>query len=65
IADRVDEVLDHPNRMADLRVRARETVLERYDLSKLLSKQLQLIEQVAQKSQPTSGEQISSQPVIA
>lgn len=65
IADRVDEVLDHPNRMADLRVKARETALERYDLSKLLSKQLQLIEQIAHGSHPTSGERTQSQPAIA
>jgi glycosyltransferase involved in cell wall biosynthesis len=32
IADRVEEALDHPDRMRDIRARARETVLERYDL---------------------------------
>jgi len=47
IADRVCEVLDHPTRMADLRDRARETVLERYALAKLLPRHLQLVRDVA------------------
>lgn len=33
LADRVDQVLDHPDRMADVRRRARETIIERYDLA--------------------------------
>jgi glycosyltransferase involved in cell wall biosynthesis/tetratricopeptide (TPR) repeat protein len=32
IADRVDEALDHPTRMAELRQRARLSVIERYDV---------------------------------
>ena len=36
VADRIDEVLDHPTRMAEVRVRARETALERYSLAKML-----------------------------
>ncbi|MUL36008.1 glycosyltransferase family 4 protein [Gloeocapsopsis dulcis] len=47
IADRVDEVLDHPTRMAELRAKARETVLERYALADLLPKHLEMIESVA------------------
>ncbi|HUA53991.1 MAG TPA: glycosyltransferase family 4 protein [Candidatus Sulfotelmatobacter sp.] len=35
IADRVDEVLDHPDRMAALRVAARQTIIDRYDLRRL------------------------------
>jgi glycosyltransferase involved in cell wall biosynthesis len=54
IADRVSEVLDHPNRMAALRQQARQTVLERYDLTKLLSQQLQLITEVANRSLPAT-----------
>ena len=34
VADRIDEVLDHPTRMAEIRVKARQTVLERYSLAK-------------------------------
>jgi glycosyltransferase involved in cell wall biosynthesis len=47
IADRVDQVLDHPTRMAELRAKARETVLERYALADLLPKHLEMIESVA------------------
>lgn len=36
IADRVEEVLDHPDRMADMRTRARETILKKYRLDDLL-----------------------------
>jgi glycosyltransferase involved in cell wall biosynthesis len=36
IADRVIEVLDHPDQMAQVRAQARETILTRYDLAKLL-----------------------------
>ena len=32
IADRVDQVLEHPNRLQELRARARQTVIDRYDL---------------------------------
>jgi glycosyltransferase involved in cell wall biosynthesis len=41
IADRVDEVLEHPDRMARLRQNARATILEGYDLAKLLPEHLQ------------------------
>jgi len=44
VVDRVEEVLDHPDRMADMRRRARETVVERYSLTKCLPAQLKLIE---------------------
>jgi len=54
IADRVDEVLDHPTRMAEIREKARQTVLERYSLSDLLEKHLELINQVANGSLPTT-----------
>lgn len=44
IADRVDEVLDHPDRMAALRKAARETVLERYALKDRLPELVRNIE---------------------
>lgn len=47
MADRIDEILDHPNKMADLRVKARQTILDGYDLTSLLPKHLELIKQVA------------------
>jgi glycosyltransferase involved in cell wall biosynthesis len=40
IADRVDEVLNHPDRMAELRTRARKTIVQHYDLATLLPQQL-------------------------
>lgn len=50
IADRIDEVLDHPTRLAQIRVNARKTVLERYALADLLPQHLQLIKNVANHS---------------
>lgn len=52
IADRIDEVLDHPTQMAEIRAKARQSVLERYSLSSLLPQQLQLITDVASRSLP-------------
>lgn len=43
IADRILEVLDSPDRMADLRTSARQTILERYDLNILLPQQISWI----------------------
>jgi glycosyltransferase involved in cell wall biosynthesis len=43
ICDRIIEVLDHPDRMATMRKKARQTILERYDLAKLLPKHLEWI----------------------
>ena len=43
IANRVDEVLDHPDRMAAIRTQARQTILDRYDLDELLPQHLQWI----------------------
>lgn len=50
IADRIDEVLDHPTRMAEIRAKARETVLERYALADLLPQHIQFIKNVANRS---------------
>ncbi|MDZ7962132.1 MAG: glycosyltransferase family 4 protein [Aulosira sp. DedQUE10] len=50
IADRINEVLDHPTRMEQIRVNARKTVLERYALADLLPKHLQMIKDVANKT---------------
>ncbi|MDX2229877.1 MAG: glycosyltransferase family 4 protein [Leptolyngbyaceae cyanobacterium bins.349] len=41
IADRVDEVFAHRDRMAALRMKARATIQEQYDLAKRLPEQLQ------------------------
>lgn len=43
IADRIDEVLDHPDRMAELRRRARQTILERYDIETICVPQMERV----------------------
>lgn len=45
IADRVDEVMTDRDRMAPLRAKARETIVERYDLATLLPKHLAWVQQ--------------------
>jgi glycosyltransferase involved in cell wall biosynthesis len=52
ICDRITEALTHPDKMASIRVKARETILERYDLSQLLPQHLQWIQQ--QKNQSSN-----------
>ncbi len=45
ICDRLEEALNDPERMAAIRAKARQTILERYDLSQLLPQHLQWIQQ--------------------
>ncbi len=48
IADAIDRVLSHPDRMADIRRRARQTVIERYDLGGVcLPRHVALVDAVA------------------
>lgn len=47
IADRVEEALDHRDRHAALRLAARRTVVERYDLRAMLPRHIELIRSVA------------------
>jgi glycosyltransferase involved in cell wall biosynthesis len=47
IVDRIEEVLDHPTRMAEIRVNARKTAVERYASADLLPQHLQLIAEMA------------------
>lgn len=44
IADRIDEVLNHKNRLEALRVQARKTILERYALGDCLRRQVAMME---------------------
>ncbi len=53
IAERVDAVLDHPDRMQSIRDAARKTIVQRYALKDCLHKQGQLIKQLA-KAQPSA-----------
>ena len=55
VADKVIEALDHPERMAPIRQRARQTILDRYDLSRCLPAQMRLIESVARGRRPESA----------
>lgn len=52
VADRVDEVMDHKDRFAEIRERARQTVLDNYDLEKCMAKQLTLIKNLALGHRP-------------
>jgi len=52
IAERVDEALDHEDRMAALRERARNTILERYDLANCLPRQLKVMEDLIAGRRP-------------
>ena len=47
IANRIDEVLNHPTQMSEIRNQARNTILERYALADLLPQHIQLIKSVA------------------
>lgn len=52
IADRVNEVFESSDRMAQLRANARQTVLERYSHAQLLPRHLQLMREVANGNFP-------------
>ena len=43
VCDRVIEALDNPKKMAKIRTKARETILKKYDLAKLLPQHLQWV----------------------
>ncbi|MEM8827987.1 MAG: glycosyltransferase family 4 protein [Cyanobacteria bacterium P01_G01_bin.19] len=43
VCDRVIEALDNPDRMAEIRINARETILKSYDLANLLPQHLQWV----------------------
>ncbi len=59
IADRVDEVFAHPDRMLDLRKAARKTIVDRYSLDKVLDLHLDLIRDLAEgKCPPPAAQKI-------
>ena len=45
ICNRVEEALDNPDKMSSIRNKARETILQNYDLAQLLPKHLEWIQQ--------------------
>ncbi|MDP6352979.1 MAG: glycosyltransferase family 4 protein [Alphaproteobacteria bacterium] len=62
IANRVGEVLDHPDRMAAARAAARETILERYALAICLPRHLALINDVAERRFPPPSMAVAPPP---
>lgn len=54
LAERVEEALDNRDKMAVLRQNARETILQRYALNKLLPLHLSLIKDIARGEMPPS-----------
>ena len=56
VADRVDEVLDHPDRMASIRSNARQVIHHRYSLQQLLPKQIQYLTELAEGRTASSVE---------
>lgn len=52
LVKRLHEVFDHPTKMAELRVKARQTILDRYDIKQLLPLHKALLEDLAAKQFP-------------
>jgi len=52
VVDKIEQILDSPDRMQNMRAAARQTVVDRYDLKKLLPMHLALIRDVASKQLP-------------
>ncbi|WP_041740563.1 glycosyltransferase [Calothrix sp. PCC 6303] len=50
ICDRIEEALNHPDKMAEIRAKARETIEKYYNLSVLLPKHLEWIQQQEQNT---------------
>ncbi len=59
IADRVDEVLDHKDRFAAMRERARRTIRERYELESCMRKQIGLLEDLAGGKRPSPAKPLA------
>jgi glycosyltransferase involved in cell wall biosynthesis len=55
VADRVDEVLDHKDRMAAIRKKARSTILQKYELEDCLAAQFKLIDSLIIGKRPLAG----------
>ena len=52
IAERVDAVLDHENRMADIGAKARRTIVRSYSIDKCLRDQIRMVESLAEGRRP-------------
>lgn len=62
IANRVDEVLNHGDRMAEIRKRARRTIVRNYSLDKCLRDQIRMVESLAEGRRPGN---VAAVPVSA
>jgi len=65
ICDRIQEVLNHPDKMSAIRAKARETIQQRYDLSLLLPRHLQWIQQPEDRKLVSPWEGTKSESVIS
>ncbi len=55
IAAKVNEVLEHPNRFTQIRAKARETIVKKYDLTKLLPKHIQWLDRQSKSPAKSLG----------
>ncbi len=63
LADAIDRVLDHPDRMAALRAQARRDIVERYDLYGVcLPRQLDLVRRLAVGRTPDYSDSAAARP---
>jgi glycosyltransferase involved in cell wall biosynthesis len=65
LAERVNEVLDHPAAFADRRALARRTIEERYALAKLLPRQLQFLADIVKYGRPGDSMPVAQSPATA
>ena len=52
LADRLDEALSAPHRWSELRLNARQLVLDRYALNKVIPQHMALLQQFAEGNSP-------------
>ena len=65
LAERVNEMLDHPAAFADRRALARRTIEERYALAKLLPRQLQFLADIVKYGRPGDSMPAARSPATA
>jgi hypothetical protein len=64
IADRVDQILDHPTRMQHMRDAARQTAVSEYDFKTvLLPRWLSLMDDMMNGKRPKTEFAVSNEPV--
>ncbi|MDG1286016.1 MAG: glycosyltransferase family 4 protein [Rickettsiales bacterium] len=63
IAEKAVDVLNNPEKYAPMRKAARQTILDHYDIKKLLPKQIRLIEQIAARQLPPKVHKTLDAPI--